>query len=84
MYDEHGATDAHVDGNKVTDFNTAGEMGSPLKGKQRDGIPTSNKGPLRLLDLPLDILKEIVQKVGTALAFLQSPQIKKCIGLTHQ
>lgn len=32
----------------------------PLKGKER-----ARKGPLRLLDLPVDILKEIIHQVST-------------------
>lgn len=69
MYDEHEPTDAQVNGHKVTDSNTTRDMANTLKGKQREVIPTANKGPLKLLDLPLDILKEIVQKVrpGTSL-----------------
>lgn len=84
MYDERLLTDGQIDGSKATDDSTVGEMGNPLKGKQREGIPSAGKAPLTLLDLPLDILKEIVQKVGTPSTFSQALHIKRSVGHTHQ
>jgi hypothetical protein len=37
--------------------------GSSLKGKEK-----AREGPLRLLDLPIDVLKEIVHQVSTSAA----------------
>jgi len=35
-----------------------------LKGKEKEWAAVARKGPLRLLDLPVDILKEIIHQVS--------------------
>jgi hypothetical protein len=35
-----------------------------MKGKEKEWTDVARKGPLRLLDLPVDILKEIIHQVG--------------------
>jgi hypothetical protein len=35
-----------------------------LKGKEKEWAAVARKGPLRLLDLPVDILREIIHQVG--------------------
>lgn len=41
----------------------------PLKGKEK-----ARKGPLRLLDLPVDVLKEIIHQVGPSKAQHSMPK----------
>lgn len=43
-----------------------------LKDKEREwAAVAAKKGPLKLLDLPLDVLKEIVKEVGSAIQGLE-------------
>jgi hypothetical protein len=39
-----------------------------LKGKEKECTKTANKAPLRLLDLPVDVLKEIIHQVSRSLS----------------
>ena len=39
-------------------------MASPMKGKEKQQCAGQRTGPLRLLDLPLDVLKDIIKEVN--------------------
>ena len=50
-----------------------GKIARILKGKEKEGVAiVSQRGPLRLLDLPLDILKIIFKEVDSALQHLRA------------
>jgi hypothetical protein len=47
-----------------TPFDARTKMSSLLKGREKEWTAVAEKkGPLRLLDLPMDVLKEIVKEV---------------------
>jgi len=52
---------------KAGDHTALGTMSKLLKGKEKEWACTVNKTPLRLLDLPVDILKEIIHQVSSYL-----------------
>lgn len=39
-------------------------MASPIKGKEKQQRADQQTGPLRLLDLPMDVLKDIIKEVN--------------------
>ena len=41
-------------------------MASPIKGKEKQQRAGQQTGPLRLLDLPMDVLKDIIKEVNHA------------------
>lgn len=54
------------------DIDARATISNLLKDKEREwAAVAAKKGPLKLLDLPLDILKEIVKEVGSAIQGLE-------------
>lgn len=46
------------------------KMSRPLKGKEKESVATVRRGgPIQLLDLPLDILKDIFKEVSTCRSY---------------
>jgi hypothetical protein len=63
-----GATDSgEHDKTRKTTIDPRAKISSLLKDKEKEwtAVVENRRGPLRLLDLPMDVLKEIVKEVRT-------------------
>src|SRR5450756_2659591 len=62
------------------------KISSLLKDKEKEwtAVVENRKGPLRLLDLPMDVLKEIVKEVRTLLSRCRHHLIISCFRLHIQ
>jgi hypothetical protein len=62
------------------------KISSLLKDKEKEwtAVVENRKGPLRLLDLPMDVLKEIVKEVWPLFPYCKHPLIISCFRLHIQ
>jgi hypothetical protein len=82
-----GAPDAgEHDKNRKSTIDPRAKISSLLKDKEKEwtAVLENRKGPLRLLDLPMDVLKEIVKEVKAPLSCCRYPLIIHSSGYTYK
>ena len=81
-----GATDSgEHDKTRKTTIDPRAKISSLLKDKEKEwtAVVENRRGPLRLLDLPMDVLKEIVKEVRTPFNVLQTYFNHSVLQVTH-